>query len=252
VLSLGWEELIVIIAALALGGLLKGVTGVGLPLITIPVMAGFLGVERAVITMIIPSLILNAYQVWTHRDQASHVPEWRRLLLAGVPGAAFGATVLYLASERFLATVLAVWLVGYVLVRLAHPSLSLSMRTRLTWSPVVGAAAGALQAATGISAPIVAAYADALGVRPRAYVFAVCAPFGAFAAAHLAIVIGSRLYTPELLGQSLLAVIPAVAFIPVGVWLRQFIKQRVFESLVRLTLVVMATKLIFDAWIMVH
>ena len=107
-LPLSWEELIVIVAALALGGLLKGVTGVGLPLIAVPVMAGFLGVERAVISMVIPSLVLNAYQVWTHRDQASHVPEWPRLLLAGVPGAAFGATVLYMASERFLATVLAV------------------------------------------------------------------------------------------------------------------------------------------------
>ena len=208
------EELLIILAALAVGGLVKGVTGMGLPLIAIPVMAGFLGVERAVLTMVIPTAVLNGYQVWMHRSEARRLPEWPRLLLAGIPGAIFGATVLYLASDRFLSTALAIWLLGYVLLRLAHPSLSLSMPRRMRWSPVVGAASGALQAAVGISAPIIAPYVDALGLRPRAYIFAVCLPFGTFAAAHLAIVIGLRLYTTELLVQSLLAVIPAIVIHP--------------------------------------
>ena len=195
--SVTWEELLIILTALAVGGLVKGVTGMGLPLIAVPVMAGFLGVERAVLTMVIPTVVLNGYQVWTHRGEAPQLPEWPRLLVAGLPGALFGATVLFLASDRFLSTALAMWILGYVLLRLARPSLSLSMVTRMRWSPVVGAASGALQATMGISAPIIAPYVDALGLRPGAYVFAVCTPFFTFAAAHLAIIIGSRLYTPR-------------------------------------------------------
>ncbi|WP_428099789.1 sulfite exporter TauE/SafE family protein [Candidatus Rariloculus sp.] len=244
-----WEELSIIFAALALGGLVKGITGMGLPLVTVPVLAEFLGVERAVLTMIIPTLVLNAYQIWTHRDARSEVPELPRFLLAGIPGAAFGATVLYLASERFLSAALGIWLLGYVLLRLAHPSFSLPMASRMRWSPVIGAGAGALQAATGIAAPIVAPYADALRLRPHVYVFAVSAPFGAFAAAHLAIVIGSRLYTPELLTQSLLAVIPAAAFTPAGMWLRRFVSQSTFDVLIRVTLVVMSLRLIYVSWL---
>lgn len=242
------QELLIILAALTVGGLVKGVTGMGLPIIAVPVMAGFLGVERAVLTMIIPTLVLNGYQVWTHRSEAGQLPEWPRLLLAGIPGAIFGATVLYLASDWFLSTALALWILGYVLLRLLHPSVSLSMPTRMRWSPVVGAASGALQAAVGIAAPIVAPYADALGLRPRTYVFAVCASFGTFAAAHLVIVIVLRMYTKELLTQSLLAVIPAIAFTPAGIWLRQFISQRVFDLLIRSILVAMSARLLYVSW----
>ena len=73
-LSFAWEELLIMFVALALGGLFKGMTGLGLPLITIPVMATFLGVERAVLIMLIPSSSLNAYQVWMHRSEWANLP----------------------------------------------------------------------------------------------------------------------------------------------------------------------------------
>lgn len=246
-LPFAWEDLAIILLALAAGGLTKGLTGMGLPLITVPVLAGFLGVERAVLVMIIPSVVLNAYQALTHRDQTGALPEWRRLVLAGIPGAAFGATVLHLASERFLLSALGTWLLGYVGFRLLHPSFALSWPTRQRWSPAVGASAGALQAATGISAPIIASYMDALGLTPRAYVFAVCMPFGAFATAHLALVLIAGVYTPDVVSMSLFAVIPALAAIPVGVWLRRFVSPKLFELLVRFTLVVMALRLFYMA-----
>jgi uncharacterized membrane protein YfcA len=247
-LPLSWEEILVICAALALGGLMKGITGVGLPLITVPVMAGFLGVERAVVTMVIPSAVLNLYQVWTHRQEYPSVPEVPRLLVMGAVGAVFGATLLHLASERALATGLAAWLVAYIILRALHPAFSLSLAARMRWSPLVGLGSGALQAATGISAPLVAAYVDSLRLAPRAYVFAVCAPFAAFATAHFTILLGIGTYTPDLLWQSLLAIVPALAFIPVGVWMRQFITQRRFELIIRLTLLAMAVRLLYGAW----
>lgn len=242
------EELAIILGALALGGFVKGITGMGLPLVTVPVLAEFLGVERAVLTMIIPTLVLNAYQVWTHRDANSELPELPRFLLAGIPGAAIGAAVLFLASERFLSAMLGIWLLGYVLLRLARPEFSLPLASRMRWSPVVGAGAGALQASTGIAAPIVAPYADSIGLRPHAYVYAVSAPFGAFALFHFAIVVGSRLYTPELLTQSLLAVVPAAACIPVGIALRRFVSRSTFNLVIRVLLAAMSVRLIYIAW----
>lgn len=243
------EELSIILGALALalGGLVKGVTGMGLPLVTIPVLAEFLGVERAVLTMLIPSFVLNVYQVWRHRDANAELPELPRFLIAGIPGAVVGATVLYLASERFLTAMLGIWLLSYVLLRLARPELSLTLASRMRWSALVGAGAGALQAATGIAAPIVAPYADSIGLRPNAYVFAVAAAFGAFAGFHLLIVVVSSLYTVELLTQGVLAVLPAAAFIPVGMRVRRFVTRRTFDLLLRLTLAVMSVRLIYVA-----
>lgn len=246
--SLSWEQLVWIFVALAFGGFTKGLTGMGLPLVSVPVLAGAFGVERAVLIMVIPSVVLNFYPAWTHRSAAGDLPELGKILVAGIPGAAVGATVLQVASERFLATALAVWIVAYVALRLLHPEFAISMPTRRRWSPLVGASAGALQAATGISAPIIAPYMDALRLPPRSYVFAVCACFGAFAVAHFGVVVISRVYTGEIVMQSLLAILPALGFIPVGVGARRFVSRRFFDWIIRLTLFVMALRLLYAAW----
>jgi uncharacterized membrane protein YfcA len=246
--TLGYDELAWIFVALAFGGFTKGLTGLGLPLITVPVLAGVFGVERAVLIMVIPSSLLNFYPAWTHRDQSSELPEIWHILLGAIPGVAIGATVLRLASDRFLATSLALWIIAYLLLRLFHPEFSISAAARRRWSPVVGMSAGALQAATGISAPIIAPYMDALGLKPRAYVFAVCACFGVFATVHLGLVVLSGAYTASLIGQSMLAILPALAFIQVGFWARKFVSQRWFDWIIRLTLVVMTIRILYGAW----
>jgi uncharacterized membrane protein YfcA len=242
------ETLIWVTVALAFGGLTKGLSGVGLPLVAVPVLAGAVGVELAVLIMVIPSVALNAYPAWLHRDAAGTVPELKRLLLAGIPGAALGAGILQFASDRLLGTVMAAWLIAYVLLRFAHPNFQLPLATRRRWSVGVGMAAGAMQASTGISAPIVAPYMDAARLQADAYVFAVCMCFGSFALAHLLIVTASGVYTAELLATSLLAILPAVGFIPVGVMARRLISRRAFDWIVRLSLVVMALRLLYNAW----
>lgn len=243
------SQVVWILIALAFGGVSKGLTGLGLPLITVPVLAGVFGVERAVLIMVIPSMLLNHYAAWMHRDGRHDLPEIRRILLGAIPGVAVGASVLQVASDRFLATSLATWIMGYVLLRLLHPDLRITASIRQRWSPLVGASAGALQAATGISAPIVVPYLDALGLVPRSYVFAASVCFGAFATGHFLVVVISGVYTPQLLGQSLLALVPALACVPVGIWARRFISRGSFDWIIRLTLVTMAGRLLYGAWV---
>jgi uncharacterized membrane protein YfcA len=47
--------IIAILVAFALGGILKGATGAGAPIVTIPVIAAFYDVRIAVIIMVIPN-----------------------------------------------------------------------------------------------------------------------------------------------------------------------------------------------------
>ena len=56
-----------ILAAFALGGTLKGATGAGAPIITIPVIAAFYDVRIAVIIMVIPNLLTNISQIYQFR-----------------------------------------------------------------------------------------------------------------------------------------------------------------------------------------
>jgi uncharacterized membrane protein YfcA len=237
-----------ILIALASGGFSKGLTGLGLPLIAVPVLAGVFGVERAVLIMIIPSMLLNQYVAWTHRDTRHELPEMGHILLGAIPGVVIGAGVLQRASSTFLSTSLAIWIIVYVLLRLVHPHFRIALPARRRWSTLVGTAAGALQAATGISAPIVAAYMDAIGLQPRAYVFAVSVCFGALATVHFLLVAISGAYTRELLVQSSVAIVPALACIPLGIRARQFVSRDWFDWIIRLTLATMAGRMLYETW----
>jgi len=248
VTDLAWQAWAVIVFALALGGLTKGVTGLGLPGIAVPIMASFLGVEQAVMIMVLPTLVTNLWLTWRLRDCYREAPEVPRVAIAGIPGIALGAAVLYLASEQFLATVLALWVLAYLILRFMHPQLSLTRKARMRLAPPVGFASGTLQGATGICAPIIVPYVDALGANPRTYVFIFSAVFMSLSLTHLIILGSIQAYTPLLFGQSMLAVVPAMVFVPIGNWLRQFIRPEHFSVLIRVLLFVTAARLLYGAW----
>lgn len=245
---MSWQELLVICLALAAGGLTKGLTGLGLPMVAIPIMASFLGVQRAVLIMILPTVVLNLWQSWAHRDRIGDMPELKRLLLPGLPGAAVGASVLYLAPERWLATGLAVWIACYLTIRLLRPHFVLSMTARRHVSPAVGFGSGAMQAASGICAPILASYMDALGLSPRSYVFAISTAFAAFAGSHFLVLLAMQAYSPHQLLESSIALIPGLVFMKPGTWLREIVSPWVFTRVVRVILVIMAVRLVYGAW----
>ena len=53
--------------AFALGGIVKGATGAGAPVVAIPVIAIFFDVQLAVIIMAVPNLISNLLQIIHYR-----------------------------------------------------------------------------------------------------------------------------------------------------------------------------------------
>ena len=61
------ENLLAMALALGVGGLVKGATGMGLPLVALPILAAFLGVQHAVALMCFPGIITNIWQVWRFR-----------------------------------------------------------------------------------------------------------------------------------------------------------------------------------------
>jgi len=246
---MSWQEFLVVCVALGAGGLTKGLTGLGLPMVAIPIMAGFLGVERAVLMMILPTVVLNVWLAWANRDCITDLPEMKRLLIPGLPGAAIGASVLYLAPERLLATILGIWIVCYLILRILRPHMRLTMQARGRVAPAVGFASGAMQAASGICAPILAPYMDALGLSPRSYVFAISAAFAAFAGSHFLVLLTMRAYSLDQLMQSSIALVPALIFMKPGTWLRSVVDPSVFTRVIRVILVIMAARLLYGAWV---
>ena len=229
---LSLQLIFVIIVALGAGGLVKGATGMGLPIIALPILAALLSVPHAVAIVAIVGIAANAWQVWRYRDdlwQADFLPG---LLLAGSVGIAGGTWLLTTLPERTLSLVLGLLLLGYVVLLVTKPHFALSRALGRKLAPAVGFGAGALQGATGISSPVGVTFIHALRLHRTAHIFAVSAMFLLFSLVHVPSLAVAGLLNWPILWQGVFAVLPAMLMMPVGSWLAERLSQKTFDRLV--------------------
>jgi uncharacterized protein len=121
-------EVLLVVAAMFLGAFVKGVSGVGLPLIAIPVMATFLGVEHAVVVMTIPGILTNIWLLWRHRQHLRLLRSLAGLLILGCIGAVVGTYGLKALDPRLLALALVGVISTYVALFLRNEAMPLPVR----------------------------------------------------------------------------------------------------------------------------
>ena len=120
-LSLEPFAVIAIFAAFALGGLIKGATGAGTPVVAIPVMAVFLDVRIAVVLMVLPNFVTNIWQLYAFRENLLGPGFWWKHAIAGFIGAAAGTFLLAILPTRLLLILVAIAVVAYIALRTARP-----------------------------------------------------------------------------------------------------------------------------------
>lgn len=242
-------ELLIVLTAIALGAFVKGVTGVGLPQVAIPVMATFVGVEHAVVVMAIPGIVSNSWLMWRNRAGFGSTRDLPVLLVTGTIGAVIGTWFLKELDAAVLNLTLAAIILGYVVLAFARPNFRLSPRTTRIASPPVGLAAGVLQGATGISGPLVTTYVHGYRLDSRVYVVTIVTVFQVFAVVQTVVLGAVGLYTAERLVQSLSTLLPMAVFLVVGARVTDRLPARTFDRLVLLLLVGSAAKLGYDGMV---
>lgn len=242
---MSYEALAIIVVALALGGIGKAITGFGLPLFAIPVMAPFLGVEHAVIVLIIPATVTNLWLLWEHRGERGALGNPWPTLAAGLAGVIVGTWLLSALDERVLALLLAGWIGFYLMSLLFDGGIRIPPRHRRILSPAVVMAGGISQGAMGISGPLIVPYLNALRLTRGGQVFAISMIFAAFGLFQLVAAAGFGLITGERLIQGGIALIPVVATMAIGIRIARRVTKRVFDVCVVVLLAAMGVKL---AW----
>jgi len=247
--DLSWHHMAVIAVALATGGFVKGISGIGMPIVAIPIMAGAVGIERAVLVLVIPGIVLNGWIAWQERKHRADTPEMPVILAAGCAGVFAGSWLLYFATERFLSIVLVLWIGIYIAMRAFKPDIAITAAVRSRLAPVIGVIAGLCQGSTGISAPVLATYMHSMHLRPDSYVFAITLPFMVLALAQFVSYMSIGMYTPRLYLESLLAIVPALIAIPLGVRVRALINQRIFDAIVLVMISLIGLRLLYNVWV---
>jgi len=143
------SAILAIAVALSLGGLLKGATGMGTPVVAVPVMAAFVDVKLAVVVMVIPNLATNLWQLRQHHQHRLGQGFATRFALGGAVGAVLGTLLLVMLPARALSLIVAGAVVLYVLLRLMRPDFRLPLATAAPWAVPASMAAGSYKALPG-------------------------------------------------------------------------------------------------------
>jgi len=240
-------QLLVVLLASGLGALIKSVTGLGYPLIAVPLISLVLGIEDAVVIIAIPNLAANAFLCWESRDARAQTRDLGRLCGLGAVGAVIGTIALVNLPEQPLLVVLALSILVFLYQFIRKPEFGLAPAFTRRWSPAVGLLAGAMQGAIGVSGPIVASWVHSYRLPARAYIHSLTLMFGVTGAVQLAILLGHGQMTPDRLVGAVVASVAVAVATPIGLRLRKRLAGPSFEKLVLLTLVISAVALLVDA-----
>jgi uncharacterized membrane protein YfcA len=242
---MSFETLAIIVVAIAVGSFAKGLTGLGLPIITIPILSGILGAEHAIVVMTIPTFASNLWIVWSYRKRAHHVPKLGIALAFAAVGTVIGTYILASLDDRALMRLLIVWIALYLLVLLLKPDFRLQGKAAERGSPVLAAFAGVCQGATGIAGPVVATWIHAYRLEKETYVFAVSIMFLVISGVHVSAVSAGGLIDSQRLVEGLMAVIPTLLFVPLGMRMTRYLSPLLFNRLIILCIVAMEARMIW-------
>lgn len=242
-----WLPLSLSILALAFGGLLKGATGAGVPILAVPLIALFYDIQTAVVVMTLPSLLANVLQAWRYR---AHLPEAGfagRMAVSGVLGAALGTVLLAHVAQRLLLLAVAGLVLAFVGFRLLRPGWQLSRATARRLAVPAGLAAGTLQGATGISAPVSLTFLNACRLPRPVFIAVVSTYFVTSTAMQIVGLAFLGLLTVHGLALSAGALALILVMMPIGEAVGRRIPAAHFDTIILVLLTAIAMRILMTS-----
>ena len=235
--------LIFIALGFVLGGILKGATGAGAPIVAIPVIALYYNVPIAVTVFLVPNFVANAWQIWTYRRDYLSPGFVARFVGAGVVGVAIGTMMLTSLPGAALKLIVAVTVTIYIAFRLLRPDWQLAFDRALRLAAPVGFVAGVLQGASGISAPVSITFLNAMRMERAQFIAIISAFFISMLVVQVPMLWGYGYLTIDRFLLSCAAAVILLCFMPVGAYLARLFSKEVFDRIILGVLGILALRL---------
>jgi uncharacterized membrane protein YfcA len=132
------------------GGVVKGGIGLGLPTVSIGLMAVWMPVEQAAGILILPVILTNIWQVLAGTALKLVLIRLWTMLVAMMIGSAAAAILIASANQALAAGLLGTMLIIYAALALSGARFSVPVRMEGVWNPVIGLATGLISGATAI------------------------------------------------------------------------------------------------------
>jgi uncharacterized membrane protein YfcA len=206
-----------------LAGIVKGVTGMGLPTVAMGVLGSIMSPVAAAALLIVPSFVTN---VWQLASGPNFVVLSRRLwtmMLGIVLGTVAGSAILTGGHSQWTTAGLGAALVVYASYTLLAQQLSVRTVVEKWLSPMIGLTTGVITGATGVFVIPAVPYLQALGLSKDDLIQGLGLSFTVSTIALAAGLVWQRALQLDGLAVSTLALLPAL----LGMWLGQAIRKRV-------------------------
>ena len=245
--STGMNTFVIVVVVFMIAGMVKGVVGLGLPTISMALLALLMPPAEAAALLIIPSLVTN---VW----QAGPLPTLRRVLrrIGGMQvgvaaGTLVGAIVLGAPAGAWATIALGVALVAYAAWGFFGKPLLVPASTQKWLGPLTGAATGVVTAATGVFVVPAVPYLQALALQRDELVQAMGV---SFTVSTVALAVGlwvNDSYSIGAAGASLVMLVPALIGMYAGAHLRKRLSAQLFRRCLFISLAILGAYQVVQA-----
>lgn len=235
-LGLPSAALIALFAVFLFGGIVKGVTGVGLPLVLVPLTAQFLPMPVTVALLTVPMVATNVSQAMEGGGTRGAIRQLLPILGFVIAGLLLGVHLLLSIDRRLLSLILGVSFLAIAGVLAALPRVRIGEATARWLGPVVGFGAGVLGGMSAMFGPPMIAYLVGRGTTPDSFIKQM-AIFAFTASLTMLLALGgSGSIGGWDFACSAAAIVPIQAGMPIGRWLRRRIKPDWFRIAVLVVL----------------
>jgi uncharacterized membrane protein YfcA len=243
----------VVLAALGIvfAAFVKGVAGIGFPIIGAPIAALFLDPQTTVVAITIPAFLMNVTQAIQGGVSLALVRRFIPTFLLLVPGAVGGTALLATVPGSLLVLLLGFLVTAYAVTSLWRLRLVIPPEHEWWTGATAGLCAGVIGGATSMFTPPLVIYLVALRLPKETFVGAVSVCLLGGQIPQLVSFVGFQMFTAYRLGvAALFCVLSAFGFL-LGIRLQRTISQQLFARVVLITLLIVGFNLLrtgFMGW----
>jgi uncharacterized protein len=237
------QLILIVTLTFFLAGMVKGVTGMGLPTVAMGVLGAIIPPVAAASMLIIPSLVTNVWQLFAGPRFAVLALRLWPMMLGIVVGTVVGSSLLISANTGWTTTALGAALALYAAFSLLARPLSVPARAERWLSPVVGLTTGMVTGGTGVFVIPAVPYLQALGLNRDDLVQALGLSFTiSTVALAIGLARGGAFHFGSI-ATSALAIVPALMGMWFGQWIRRHIAAATFRRWFLICLVLLGLEL---------
>ena len=218
-----------IAVAYLLAGSVKGVIGMGLPTVSLGLLAALLDLPTAMALLIVPSFATNLWQATSGEHTREIIRRFWPFFLSSTLAITLGVMALVRVNTAYLSILLGLLLITYALLHLAGRRFTVPAPHEKSLGLLSGSLTGLLTGMTGSSLVPGVMYLQGLGLKPDRLVQAMGILFTANTVT-LALALGKgQVLTGELALISTAAVIPAILGMRLGRRIRRNLSEERFK-----------------------